>query len=489
MTSETSLLVNLSLSEGSSTPFYVMPPGLFSLAAYLRENQVSTDFLDFNIVKKKNADSSDSKLVSIFEDHLAESKPCLVGASVMVAGQFKLARETLKSTKKFSTDTVTVVGGAHVSQFPKEILENCQEIDFVVMGEGESQLLACSHYARTKKFPSVWPDGIAYRSNGKIVVKPRSMYVENVDALPFPAYDLVEFDDYFHDTSTWHNPYKVDLGVRVPIITSRGCPYLCNFCSIAKHMGRRYRPMSSVKVVDMMQMLQENHNVHYFAIFDANFAQKTDRVIEICNEINRRNLKCYIDLPTGLPINSFTKEMIDALANVGLIRTCISIETGDANIRNYVMKKNVKQDDIFTVVEVIRHYPQIFLLTDFVLGMPEDTLESLEATCELLASLDTDDITLSIATPYPGTALYRQWESDKLFCNEGDKEKLWMADWYTHANTNKFLIKPYELDIDTLKRYRDRILSFRASKILSYHKRMKTVFNVDSNYRRDLIQE
>ena len=79
--------------------------------------------------------------------------------------------------------------------------------------------------------------------------------------------------------------------------------------------------------------------------------------------------------------------------------------------------------------------------------------------------------------------------ADKLFCHEGDMDKLWMAEWYTHANTNKFLIQPYELDVDTLYRYRDRILSFRVNEILSYHKRMKTIFNVDSNYRRDLIQE
>lgn len=478
------LLVNLSLSDASTTLFYVMSLGLLSLVAYLRENRFSTDFLDLNIIKKKNAGCTDSKLISIFEDYLAESKPCLVGASVMVAGQFKLTREILKSTKQFSTDTVTVVGGAHVSQFPKEILENCPEIDFVVMGEGESQSLACSHFARTKEFPSVWPDGIAYRSNGKIVIKPKKSYIENINSLPFPAYDILEFNDYLHDTSTWHNPYQVELGVRVPIITSRGCPNRCSFCSVTKCMGKHYRPMSSVKVVDMMQMLHEKNNVYYFAIYDANFAQEPRRVIEICNEINRRNLKFYIDLPTGLPINATAKEMIEALANVGLIRTCISIESGDVNIRNKVMKKNIEQNEIFKVVEVIRGYPQIFLLTDFVMGMPEDTVESLDASCELIANLDTDDITLCIATPYPGTELYHQCVHDKLFSHEIDQEKLWMADWYNHNNINKFVIKPYKLDIKTLYDYRDRILTAKAIKISSYHKRMETVFNIDSNYGR-----
>ena len=346
------------------------------------------------------------------------------------------------------------------------------------------QLLACSHFAQTKKSPPVWPDGIAYRHNRKIVIKPKTSYIEDIDTLPYPAYDLIEFDDYLHDTSTWHNPYQIDFGVRVPIITSRGCPNLCNFCSVAKCMGLQYRSMSAKKVVDMMQKLHEQKNVHYFAIYDANFAQEPHRVIEICNEINRRKLKFYLDLPTGMPINATAKEMIDALASAGLIRTCISIESGDVYIRNNVMKKNIEQEEIFKVVELIRVYPQIFLLTDFVLGMPEDTIESLDASCQLIAELDVDDITLSIATPYPGTKLYQQCERDNLFSEGIDMKTFWMADWFSHANTNTFIIKPYKLNSQTLYSYRDAILTARTAKISAYHKRMKTIFHVDSHYGR-----
>jgi tRNA A37 methylthiotransferase MiaB len=134
--------------------------------------------------------------------------------------------------------------------------------------------------------------------------------------------------------------------------------------------------------------------------------------------------------------------MIDALAEIGLFRLCISVETGDANIRNNVMIKNIEQDEIFKMVEAVRRHPQIFLLTDFVMGMPEDTVESLEASCELIANLDTDDITLCIATPYPGTELYRQCVRENLFAHEVEKEKLWMADWYAHTNTNMCVVKP-----------------------------------------------
>lgn len=136
---------------------------------------------------------------------------------------------------------------------------------------------------------------------GAITVLPKTQHLDDVDSLPWPAYDLLDFDDYRHDTRTWHNPYQVDLSLRVPIITSRGCPNLCNFCSVAKCMGLKYRAMTAAHVVDMMQMLHSEHGVRYFAIFDANFAQDTARVLAICDEIAKRNLNIVIDLPMGCP--------------------------------------------------------------------------------------------------------------------------------------------------------------------------------------------
>jgi radical SAM superfamily enzyme YgiQ (UPF0313 family) len=461
-----------------------MPPGLLSVAAYLRERGETVDCVDLNVLKTPvNAGG----VIGAFENLLKQTQPRLVGVSVMVAGQFRLAHQICKQAKQVMPDVVTVVGGAHVSQFPNDILKNCPQIDFVVLGEGEEQAYACVQYAKTRSNPPAWPSGIAYRSGarGGITVLPKTRYIAEVDALPWPAYDLLEFDDYRHDTRTWHNPYQVDLSLRVPIITSRGCPYVCSFCSVAKCMGQKYRPLSAAHVVDMIQMLYDEHGVRYFAIFDANFAQDVDRVIEICNEIIKRDLNLLMDLPTGLPINAAATALVDALAEAGLIRTCISVETGDDFIRNTVMRKHVDQEEIFTVVAAIRQYPQIALLTDFVIGMPEDTERSLETSCRLIADLDTDDIALSLATPYPGTELFEQCRRDRLFLPDMNLDRLYETDWYSHANLNRFYLKPYALEVDTLIAYRDRILSLRQGKIAAYERRMKTHFGVDSESVRE----
>jgi anaerobic magnesium-protoporphyrin IX monomethyl ester cyclase len=477
-----SLLVNLPLVKVSTTPFFVMPPSLLSLAAYLRQNGEPASVLDLCVSRPHERNPADSDAVALqrFEKRLLAERPALVGVSVMAAGQFKLARELCRRAKEHFPSCITVVGGAHVSQFPREILEHCPEVDFVVIGEGEPQLLALARFARTSANPHSWPDGLAQRgSGGEIEVSPKRSYVKDVDALPWPAYDLVCFDDYRHDTSTWHNPYHIDLGVRVPVITSRGCPYGCNFCSVAASMGLRHRPRSAARVADELQMLHEKHGVRYFAFFDANFAQDPLRVIALCNEILKRNLRLTLDLPTGLPFNAATPEMVDALAAAGLIRTCVSVESGDAHIRNEVMGKNIEEDDMFAVVAAVRRHPQIFLVTDYVLGMPEDTEESLEASCELIERLDTDDIALCLATPYPGTRLYEQCVRDDLFLPGIDRSRLWEADWYCHNNLNRFVIKPYQLNLETLTAYRDRILAFRASKRRSYRNRMQDRFEVE----------
>jgi anaerobic magnesium-protoporphyrin IX monomethyl ester cyclase len=475
---ENVLLVNLPLADMSTTPFFVMPPGLLSVAAYLREKGEAVDCVDLNVLKKQVHAGG---VIRAFEDLLRQRQPTLVGVSVMVAGQFKLAYTICKCAKQVVPTAVTAVGGAHVSQFPDDILKNCPEIDFVVMGEGEEQAYTCVQYSKTRKQPRAWPDGLAYRSGDRraITVLPKTRYIADVDRLPWPAYDLVNFEDYRHDTRTWHNPYQVDLSLRVPIITSRGCPNLCNFCSVAQCMGLGYRAMTGTHVVDMVQSLHDQHGVRYFAIFDANFAQDVDRVLEMCNEITRRKLDIVIDLPTGLPINATAKVMIDALAEAGLIRTCISVETADDYIRNAIMRKQVEHDEIFTVVAAIRRHPQIALVTDFVIGMPEDTKESLEISCRLIADLDTDDIALSIATPYPGTKLFEQCTRDKLFLSDIDCDRLYETDWYSHANVNRFYLKPYKLDLDTLGAYRDRILTLRNEKIAAYEKRMKRQFDID----------
>jgi len=426
------LLINLPTSEIASTLNFTMPVGILSLAAYLEMNNESVDILDLNVNS----------------DYLSKEYE-YVGISIMIAAQFNQAYKIAKEIKSIYTNTKIIIGGPHVTQFKNDIIKNCPEIDFVVAGEGEKQLLSI-----------IRNESIDER------------FIEDINDLPFPAYRKLNFDDYKRDTTNWNNPYNADLSIRMPIITSRGCPNQCNFCSLIKHMGNKYRPMSSNVVVNLLEYYHKQYGVIYFAIYDANFMVQTKRVIDIANEIVKRNLKIYLDLPTGLPINEHTKNIVDALAQAGLIRTTLSIESGNEYLRNKIMKKKSKQTDIFSAIESIRKYPQIYLLTDFVIGMPEETIESLQSTYNLLSDLDTDDITISIATPYPNTKLYDQCIKDNLFLPDIKIDELYKSEEFCHANLKRFNIRPYNLSIQELINYRDKFFELKQIKLANYNKRI-----------------
>lgn len=429
------LLINLKTSEIASTPNFVMPLGILSIAAYLRSNGEEADILDLNV--------TDFNIDSVLKYNF-------VGLSVMVSSQFKRAYQICQDIKLMAPAIRTIVGGSHISQFKNDIIKNCPEIDFVVAGEGEQKLLSIIREGKIKDVG----------------------FIENLDSLPWAAYHLLNFEDYKRDYSNWNNPYNADLGIRVPLVTSRGCPNNCNFCSLTKHMGMKYRPMSKDNVVDLIEYLHNIYNANYFAFYDANFTLQAKRVIEISNEIVKRNLKVYLDLPTGLPINNKTSEMVDALVEAGLIRTTLSVESGDETIRNKVMQKKSKQTDIFSAIEAIRKYPQVYLLTDFVIGMPEETEASITATYNLLKDLDTDDITISVATPYPETALYDQCLKHSLFWHDIDLNELYKSDDFCHVNLKRFNIKPYDLDEDTLVYFRDKLIDLKGIKLENYKKRV-----------------
>jgi radical SAM superfamily enzyme YgiQ (UPF0313 family) len=226
-------------------------------------------------------------------------------------------------------------------------------------------------------------------------------------------------------------------------------------------MGYKYRAMNPSKVVDMFQWLNDR-GVIYFAVYDANFSQSVKRIIEICNEIKRRNLRIYLDIPAGLPVNVSTSEMIDALASVGLIRTKIAVETPDDTIRNKAMNKRVTREQIYKSIELIHKYKQIFLTADFIIGMPEETEQSLKKTVEFIKSLDIDDIGINIATPYPGTKLWDQCLRDKLFIIKPGT--LWNDPEYSHTNINRFTIKPYNCNTEVLKQYIDQMIEIKNAK-------------------------
>ena len=476
------LLVNPPTAASSQPVYLLMPLGLLSIASYLRGLGHETQLVDANVAIGKLGRRTDAAVMEWIGRAIRDFQPTVVGVTVMGVGQLATALAVTAVAKDIAPTVVTVWGGAHASQFAVQLLAHCPALDFVALGEGERQAAWIARTAASDETPAAMPDGIAYREGGEVRVNSKRSFVRSLDSLPIPAYDLVRVDDYANDIAGWHNPLGLDLRARAPVMTSRGCPHGCNFCAIATHMGERFRPMSAMAVVDMLQLLSEEHGVRVAAVHDAVFTQSTARVLAICTEILKRRLAIALDIYTGVPVSVTPPEVVHALAEVGLVRLGLSIESGDPYIRNAVMGKRFKDAQVFALIDACRRHPEVYLGVDLVLGMPEDTEESLERTLALVTAIDVDEVAMTVATPFPGTRLYAQCLRDRLFRDDLDLDELWRAKDYAWGDAARFVIKPYTLGDDQLRRYYDAFQQVRIDKFAHYRYRMQRLYGIDSPY-------
>lgn len=392
---------------------------------------------------------------------IEEFGPDLVGIGCLFSGRFHMALRISQIIKERFPRLPVVLGGIHPTIFARDILLNCPSIDYVVLGEGEESFveLIRGHFQKKREIDQV--NGTAFRQGSEVVVNEKKKFIQNLDHLPFPAYELVDLKSYYFDTSGWQNPKKLPINIPVPLITSRSCPYRCSFCSMFLVHGKKYRARSPKNVVDEIEYLYRKYDQRYFSIMDDNFTLLKDRAIEMASEIIKRKLQLQFDAPNGLAINRLDKEVLDALVQAGLIRFSVGIESGSDYIRNKVIGKNLLIDQILQFNELIKGYKDLFVKAFFIIGFPEETTESLQDTYRLLETLNIDKVGIYYATPYPGTKLYRQCLEEGRLAVTPDM--LWsLEDFYESADKPYF--KPDALTTEELMEFRKKAYAMFARK-------------------------
>lgn len=464
----------------------IMPLSLLYLSSVTCK-QCETKILD---LKVRKADS-----LAEVGRVLSEYHPDIVGITCLFSGDITNVLNIAAQVKRFQPYTTVMIGGMHPTLFAKEIITYCRDVDIVITGEGEATteklLEAISEgrdflgidgitYRKSEGFPLL----TAYNTDGTpflpledctICHVPKTEFIQNVDHLPLPAYELFRFEDYFCDTSAWYNPNNIPVnGLSVPILTSRSCPNCCNFCSMNQVMGVKYRARSAQSVISEIEYLYHQHNVRYFKIMDDNFTLNKKRTIQICNAIVSQNMKIAIECSSGLFINSLDDEVIDALASAGLIMTSIAIESGSDYIRNQVVGKHLPRKKIYDVVSSFNRYPKIYLYGLFIMGFPEDTTETLNDSITMIKELDLDDISVNPLIPLPGTRLFEQCRSERLFLHEVDYQNLWREEgFFCTPYVEQFYIKPYTLSVEQLKKYYEYFAQLKLEKRIAAKKKGK----------------
>jgi anaerobic magnesium-protoporphyrin IX monomethyl ester cyclase len=451
--------------EGSRGHSMDIPLGLLSIAAVLEARHYEVAVYDGRV---EGADPAARRAhraghirgagwqeISAF---LRRSSPDIVGISCPFTTQSEVALQLAEVVKRTDERILTVMGGPHASTQPEAILAQSPSVDLVVTGEGEYALAEIAEFREGRRALADIP-GLVYRREGAIVRNGRRDAIRRLDDLPLPAYHLIDLEKYFAlkrgaaDSDLSRPRFDYPGSERsLSVITSRGCPFDCVFCSIHLHMGKRYRAHSARYVLDHLETLVNAYGVNHVHFEDDNLTLDRDRFFQILDGIERRGLRLTWDTPNGVRADTLDREILEKCRRTGCVYLIMGVESGDQEVLDRVVRKQLSIDTIFAVAEQAQEVG-IDLRSFFIIGFPGETLAQIRTTLEVALRLYRRyrvQPNLMFATPLPGTRLYD-------ICREkGYLQQPVTPASLAAATSRRGIIATPEFDPDDLCALRDR---------------------------------
>lgn len=298
-------------------------------------------------------------------------------------------RKMILLLKGLSPDIKVIVGGVHASFCAEQVLRN-YKADIVVIGEGEKTLCElCDAIANGNSLHAI--SGIAFMDNGSFVKTTMRMMLSELNELLIPDFSFAE-------------TLMTRSGMGF-VITSRGCPAHCSFCSTSSYWGQKVRMYSPTRVVDEMEVLINRFAIKKIFFHDDTFNLGIQRVIEICQIIRERGIK--IEWGCSCRVVPVTENMVSEMVSAGCKHICWGVESGSASILKSIGKK-ITLDQIKTAFEISAKFSDILSSGCFVMvGNPGETEETINETVDFLNTLPmTDAPSTSILYILPGTPIY-----------------------------------------------------------------------------------
>lgn len=374
------------LSAGGS----LMPPlGLCSLAATTRKEGFKTAILDVPALCLSIEDTVE-EIFKLNPRYLG-----LTAATVSIHSAGKVA-QMVKSRNK---DIKILLGGPHITAIPQKTMRIFPNVDIGVIGEGEKTVIELLKVldAEGEQDGLNKINGLIFRQNGELILSPPREYIDNLDSIPKPAWDLLpELKKYYRPS--------ILRGYHLPatgIITSRGCTGECTFCDRSM-FGSNLRANSAKYVVELIEELHLKYGIKEIFIYDDNMMLFQRRLQEICDFLIKKKLKlkwsCFARIDFANP------QALKMMEEAGCRLVAYGIESGDQEMLDFLQKKL----RINKIREVIKWTKQAGLIAEglFMMGLPRETKETMRATIDFAKSNPLDDIAITVFTPLPGTKLY-----------------------------------------------------------------------------------
>jgi anaerobic magnesium-protoporphyrin IX monomethyl ester cyclase len=404
------LLVNppQTFYPGSDAPAGNLPLGLLYIAAVLEKSGSSVEVLDAFMTEVSIRKIGDTAEIGMPYERIAEKiknvKPDIVGIANPFTCQVQHAIKVAKIVKEMDPDVLTVVGGPHVSAVPEEFLNEAESVDIGVTGEGEYAMVDIVKMREgQKKIDKI--QGIVYHENGKVVQTPPRPLVENLDELPYPSYHLVDMERYLNPERIEYRSFKDRA---ISMITSRGCPFNCSFCSVHLHMGKAFRAHSVDYVVNHIEHVVSKYKVKTIFFEDDNLTFDIKRFEAICDKLIEKDIRFKWETPNGIRADYLTMNLLKKMKRSGCQSVFFGVESGDQHVLDDIISKSL---DLNAVVNVAKMCKEIGLNTAafYIIGFPgekkEDMLKTVDFALRLKRKYDVGML-LHVATPSCGTRLY-----------------------------------------------------------------------------------
>ncbi|MGA3059401.1 MAG: radical SAM protein [Candidatus Bathyarchaeia archaeon] len=395
---------------GSEQPAGNLPLGLMYIAAMLDRAGYKTEILDAFMSGGEFLKNGETVNVGMPFERIKKEifcrKPDIVGVAGPFTCQIENSLKIVSLAKQVDKNTLTIVGGPHVTTVPKEFLEEAKDVDIAVTGEGEYTMLDIAQYFEGKKQLNEIL-GVAYRKNGEVIINSPRPFIENLDELPYPAYDLVDMEKYLNPKSIGYRSFRSRA---ISMITSRGCPFNCCFCSVHLHMGKQYRAHSTNYVLNHIQFVVEKFDVKNIFFEDDNLTFDLARFGAICDGLIEKKIKIGWETPNGVRADCLNLNLLEKMKKSGCQSVFFGVESGDQQILNNVICKSL---DLNRVVEVAKICKDIGLKTGafYIIGFPGEKKENMQKTVDFALKLKRDyDVGMHLfnATPSYGTRLYEE---------------------------------------------------------------------------------
>ena len=316
-------------------------------------------------------------------DFVKEFKPDFFATTTVTQGHNDVYN-LIRKVKEIDNKIKVIIGGPHTSAAVNEVL-NESGADIAVIKEGEMTL---KEILNGEPLENIL--GIAFKRGNEYIVNPERPFLENLDELPVPAYDLFELGNY--------------MDKKLPMVTSRGCPHRCIFCSIFLTMGRTFRTRSPEHVVDEIEHWYKKYGYRRFGFNDDVFNFDKERVKRICDLIVEKGLKIQWELRNGIRVDKVDLEMFQKMKKAGCIYMAFGIESGVQDVLNK-MKKGATVEQIKRAAQLAKE-AGLPAGGFFIIGLPGDNMENFKQTLKLAQELPLEEVRFYSALPYIGTEFY-----------------------------------------------------------------------------------